>query len=245
MSHVILIAKSVTATTETVDMASPVTPGVGTLLTVIRYELEVAEVLKGQLEPGSSRILAFVVVGSSPYGAREGLPEWRVEAPLLKSDREYVIYLQLRDGRPNTSGALATRHLEFTSLAVAEFDGRVAEFAPEATVKGVTVSGNSGQPTVFGKSYALTDVRQIAASATLPLPDADARAAAQLERGAALETLLAEVAQLRTEDAVVNRMTELGLDRAVAEDPAFCRKVAGGLMQFGSPMVSLNCKDNQ
>lgn len=125
------------------------------------------------------------------------------------------------------------------------FDGRVAEFAPAARVKGVTVSGNSGQSTVFGKSYALTDVRQIAASATLPLPDADARAAAQLERGAALETLLAEVAQLRTEDAVVKRMTELGLDRAVAEDPAFCRKVAVGLMQFGSPMVSLNCKDNQ
>ena len=40
-------------------------------------------------------------------------------------------------------------------------------------------------------------------------------------------------------------MTELGLDRAVAEDPAFCRKAEAGLIHFSGPAVSLNCERNQ
>src|SRR3990172_5407035 len=97
-SHVILIAKRVAATPETVDVAPPATPEVGTRLTVVKYELQVAEVLKGQPEAYAGGFPAFVVVGSDPYGAPVGLPEWKVEPPLLKPDREYVIYLQFRDG---------------------------------------------------------------------------------------------------------------------------------------------------
>lgn len=72
--------------------------------------------------------------------------------------------------------------------------------------------------------------------ASLPRPGLE-----ENPRGKAIEQLMYDLPTLTTQEQVLNRVKELGLDRATLQDEAFCRKVQAVADQFGTARVSLGC----
>jgi len=237
--------------TESVKMPFPGDPAAGVEIESLAHELVVSSVLRGDVISGD-RLTFYQDLRGRDFGDSSPIRpsgwEWEQDPFEFEAGVEYLFFLHDIDGLPGATGALGSRHLSPVSAVVyARLDGNAAMFTRvnERFAPGL-FDGGVPRDTIAGTAVQMSVVRQTVDSVpyindVAPDPQQVARDAKVLARGRALTQLLDDLPDLQTEDEVLARVHELGLDAASLQDPGFCRKVEAGIPEFSSFSVELGC----